>query len=237
MNSLLILTALLALSLFAVHQVNRREERLRHKRLRQHRLRMALETLEEVLVEVESTLTNPAIARCLNEEILERLQDMLNLAGGRDDHLQTRLRHVEERQEAMARSSKGSTRFMRESDAQMAYTKACLHKATEVLRKRSHQGKLSASELEDYLEQLSWAELMVEVVTFMVEGHKTLSRGDIISALAYYKKAQSLLISSDHPNEMRMKIIRALGEVISGKRKDIDPNLIPELTEHFETPA
>ena len=237
MNSLLILSALLAFSLFAVHQVNRREERLRQQRLRQHRLRMTLETLEEVLIEVELTLTNPVIARCMNEEILERLQDMLSLAGGKDDHLQTRLRHVEERQEEMSRAGNSSTRFMRESDAQMAYTKACLHKAAEVLRKRSYQGKLNASELNDYLEQLSWAGLMVEVVTFIVEGHKTLSRGDIISALAYYKKAQSLLISSDHPNETRMKIIRELGEVIAGKRKDVNPNLIPELAEHFEIPA
>lgn len=237
MNSLLILTAIMALSLLAVHQVNRREERMRLRRLRQHRLRMSMETLEEVLVEVESTLANPDIARCLNEEILERLQDMLTLAGGKDNHIQTRLRHVEERQEEMTRASNSSTRFMRESDAQVAHTKACLHKAVEVLRKRSHQGKLNPSALDDYLEQLSWAELMVDVVTFMVEGHKTLSRGDILSALAYYKKAQSLLISSDHPNETRMKIIRELGEVIAGKRKDINPDLIPELAEHFETPA
>jgi len=237
MNNLLILTAILGFSLLAVHQVNRREEQLRRQRLHQQRLRMALETLEEVLVEVESTLANPDIARLLNEEILDRLQDRLALAGGKDDHLQTRLRHVEERQEQMARAGGSSTQFMRESDAQMAHTKACLQKAAAVLRKRSHQGKLNPSELGGYLEQLSWAELMVDVVTFIVEGHKNLNRGDIISALAYYKKAQSLLISSDHPNETRMKIIRELGEVIAGKRKDIDPSLIPELAEHFETPA
>mgnify|MGYP005857712481 CR=1 FL=1 len=234
MNSLLILTALLAFSLFAVHQVNRWEARLRQRRLRQHRLRMTLETLEEVLVEVESTLANPDLTRSLNDEILDRLQDLLNLAGSKGNLVQTRLHHAQERQDQMARAGNGPTRFMRESDAQVAHTKACLHKAAEVLRKRGHLGILNSSELGRYLEQLRWAELMVDVVTFLAEGHKTLRRGDIIAALAYYKKAQSLLINSDHPNEARIKIVQELDEVITGKRKDISPNLIPELAEHLE---
>lgn len=229
MNALLSLTVTLLFSLLLVHLVNRREQRRREIRWRQRRARAQIEGLEEVLIGLEETLSNRRIAECVNREIQHQLEAALALENGRNTHLETRLNHVKERAEELENNRRQArANRLRESDAQLARTRECLDQAARVLRRQHNQGRLERETLDDFLKELGWTRLMVEVVTYVAEGHKSLQRGDITSALAYYKKAQGLLIASDHPNPHRMEIIRELGEMIQGKRKALSPELMPE---------
>lgn len=228
MTTILLPTSLLILSLLVVHLVNQREEKLRRLRLGQRRLRWRVEMLEEVLVGIEATLADRRIARCLNREILHLLEQMRDQEPGDKSHLETRITHVREREDEMLNNAE-QTRASRlcESDAEMAQAKDFLDQAARVLRRQNNEGRLEGS-LSEYLEQLHWAKLMVDVVTYIAEGHKALARGDITTSQAYYKKAQGVLIASDHPNPHRMEMIRELGEVIQGKRKALSDRLMPE---------
>lgn len=229
MINILLLTSLLLLSLFAVHLVNQRQEKFHRIRLQQRRLRWQIEALEEVLVGVEEVMPTRAIARCINAEILHLLEQSLELEKGQNTHLETRINHVQQREEEMAqKSEQPSANRLRESDAEMARAKEALDQAARVLRRQGHQGRLEAESLSKHLQELSWTKLMVEVITYIAQGHKAVTHGDFTTSQAYYKKAQSLLISSDHPNPKRMEMIRELGEVIQGKRKALSRELMPE---------
>lgn len=229
MTSILLLTTIVMASLLLVHQVNRREERRKTLQASQRRLRWRVDGLEEVLLGLEEVLPDNAIARCINQEILHLLQEMDALEPGKNTQLTTRIAHVEERDaEMLAAKSQSQANRLRESDAQIARTKDCLDQAARVLRRQQHQGRLAAEALDAHLLELLWTKLMVEVVTHVAEGHKAFARGDLTSAQAYYKKAQGLLIGSEHPNPKRMATIRELGEVIQGKRRALSPELMPE---------
>lgn len=229
MTYLLLLTSLLLLSLLVVYLVNQREERFRRIRLQQRRFRGRVDALEEVLVGIEETLPNRAIARCINREILHLLEQMLDLEPDDKTHLETRISHVKEREDEMLhnRERRQASR-LRESDAEMARAQECLDQAARVLRRQNGEGRLEGNSLEDYLSELAWTKLTINVVTYISEGHKALQRGDITTAHAYYKRAQGLLIGSDDPNPQRMAMIRELGDVIQGKRTALSPELMPE---------
>lgn len=229
MHILLLLIALLLGSLLLVHWANRREQSQREARLRLRRLRWRIDTLEEVLVGLEEILSNRGVARCVNQEILHLLKNSRELETGDVASLDTRIAQVEERDEQLGREpTQTDISRLCESDAQIARRKDCLERAARVMRRQHGQNRLDSDALQRHLADVSWARLMIEVVTNVAEGHKALKRGDITSSQAHYKKAQGLLISSDHPSPQRMEMIRELGEVIQGKRKALSPELMPE---------
>lgn len=229
MFSILLFTGLLILSLLMVHWVNQREQRYRMVRRRQRHIRWRIDALEEVLVRLEEILGQAAIPRCINQEILHLLQSSLELEQGQSTHLETRIAHVEERDQALAEgTARAHPNRLCESDLQLARSKDYLEQACRVLRRQHNQGRLDGEALNTHMHELKWTQLMVEVITHVAEGHKTLQRGDITASQAYYKKAQGLLISSDHPYPQRMDMIRELGEVIQGKRKALSLTLMPE---------
>ena len=69
---------------------------------------------------------------------------------------------------------------------------------------------------------------MVGAISHIGQGHKAAIRGDMLSAHAFYKKAQQLLIQSPHPEPRRRRMIKELGEILSNKRKSLSLDLMPE---------
>ncbi|MGD8176490.1 hypothetical protein [Marinimicrobium sp. ARAG 43.8] len=230
MAQLLLLIIVLLSALFAVHLINQREEKVRQQRLHQRSYRWRADQLEEVLVGLEAVMSDRSVALCVNREILHLLEQMLALEQGDKTPLETRLRYVREREEGLREHpDQPRASRLRESDAEMARAKGHMEHAAKVLRRQHQEGRLDETlSLSDLLQSLSWQALMVEVITYIVEGHKALRRGDITTSQAYYKKAQGLLISSDHPDPRRMAMIRELGEVILGKRAALSEELMPE---------
>lgn len=222
--SVVILTTLALVSV--INQIQRRE---RARRLQQRQLRLQVELLEEVLSCLIQTVPNRQIAKHINDEILDLLQQILQLEQRNTTHIEASLKHAQERENELVNvKSQPRTSYLQGSDVQVAQAQAHLSKAAQVLRHQQTMGRLNDEELDVYLSELTWAHLMVSVVSFIGQGYKASARGDIFAAQAYYKKAQYLLIESTHPDPKRMRMIRELGETITGTRKTLSEDLVPE---------
>ena len=118
--------------------------------------------------------------------------------------------------------------YQKDSDAQIAQTRHNLDEAGKVLRHLCAQGKLSAEELEVYISELTWAYLMVGVMSYIAQGNKFTILGDRLTSQSFYQKAQFLLMESIHPDQRRMRMIKELSEMVSGARKTMSRDLMPE---------
>lgn len=217
------------LALIMVSFINRVQERRRLRRLQQRRLRQQLAILEEVLTCLEQTLANSVIAKLINDEILDRLQRVLQLENGNTEHIETSIRNAEARGEKMISSRRvEKPSYQKESDVLVAQSRLYINEARKVLRHRFGLGHIGEDELEIYLGELAWAHLMVGVVSLIIQGHKATARGDMFSAHAYYQKAQYQLMESSHPDQRRMRMIRELGEILSGTREQLSTDLMPD---------
>lgn len=227
MSSILIPGLLLLIALIMVSLINQAQERRRIRRARQRRLRHQITNLEEVITALEQTLPNRLIAKHVNDEILDLLQTMLALEQGNTELLETSLRNVEARGEELTGArNRAQTRFQKDSDVQIAQSQLYINEAGKVLRHRFNQGRLPPEELEIYLADLTWAHLMVSVISLIGQGHKATARGDVFSSHAFYQKAQHLLMESSHPEPKRMRMIKEMGELLAGNRQALSQDLM-----------
>lgn len=231
MNSatgIIALLLLVAVSLTVVSLVNRVQTRNRLIRLKIHQLRRRLNELEELCTAVEPLLESILIPRLINEEILdlihsiERLEDHAPYLDASRENAQQLAKQLEEE-----RRSQSLHRLM-SSDAAIAKNQYYLTDAARLVRRHHALGRLEASEMESYIAELSWAHLMVEVISHIGHGHKAVSRGDHLVAYGYYRKAQNLLINHNHRDDRRHRFIRELGEILSNRRTAISTDLMPE---------
>lgn len=226
---LFILAVVILAALALVSVINQIQRRERARRLQQRQLRLQVELLEEVIDCLLKTVPNRQIAKHINDEILDLLQQILTLEQRNSTHIEASLKHAQSRENELVNvKSQPRTSYLKGSDAQVAQAQSYLNKAAQVLRHQQMSGRLSEEELDVYLSELSWAHLMVSAVSFIGQGYKASTRGDVFSAQAFYKKAQYLLIESTHPDSKRMRMIRELGEIISGARKALSEDLVPE---------
>lgn len=224
---ILIFITLAALGLVSI--INQMQKRERASRMQQRQLRLQVELLEEVVDCLMQTLPNRQTAKHVNDEILDLLQKILQLERRNTTHIEASIKYAETRgNELVALKSRPRTSYLKDSDVQIAQAQSHLNKAAQVLRHQHSLGRVSDEELDVYLNELSWAHLMVSAVSFIGQGYKASGRGDIFSAQAYYKKAQYLLIESTHSDPKRMRMIRELGETIAGTRKVLSEDLMPE---------
>lgn len=232
MMTILLLFLLMVIALLLVGLADRWQRRRRQALLREKRLRLQLLELEEILEQTEETLPSRDIARQINAEILRLLEEMRKLSPNTSAYVDARLTRAEERESAWDREPPTrKVNRQRDSDSQIAHTQACLKRAGEVLRRRHLRGQLSAEELEVYLQELGWSQMMVSVVSLIAQGHKALARKERLASLSFYKKAQSLLVGYGQPDSRRAAMIQQLNEIISGERKALSQDLMPE-TEH-----
>lgn len=227
MSSVLILGAMLMLTLVGVSLINKAQERRRRQQIQQRSLRRTVVNLEEVLACLEQTVPTRLIAKYVNDEILERLQLILKLETGPTEHLESSLRDVEARGELLAGARQLTVSYQKDSDVQIAQAQHHINEAGRVLRRRFSQGHIPEEELEAYIDELTWAHLMVSVFSLIGQGHKATARGDVFSAQAFYQKAQHFLMGSLHPDPKRMRMIKELGEVIAGNRQTLSLDLMP----------
>ena len=229
MTLLFILIGVVFAALLLVSIVNKAQQRERARRMQQRQLRLRVELLEEVLDSLAQTLPNRLIAKHVNDEIIDLLQEILSLEKVSPQHLASSIKSAASRGEELSNTKRRNrTSYLKESDAQIAQTQHHLGIATQVLRHQYHLGRINDEEINAYQGELEWANLMVSVVSYIGQGYKASSRGDIFSAQAFYKRAQLLLIDSMHPNPKRMQMIKELGETIAGTRATLSEDLMPE---------
>jgi hypothetical protein len=228
MFSIFLLSFLLIATLLMLSVINRVQEQRRARRFKQRRLRLRIADLEEIFACLDQTVPNRVIAKHINDQILEYTQDVLALESGDTEHIQSILQNLEARGEDLtsAREPK-TTSYQRDSDLQIAQARFYINEAGKVLRQRVTQGLLAEEEFEIYREELGWAHLMIGVVSLIAQGNKAIARGDLFSAHAYYSKAQHQLMESAHPDPRRLRMIRELGEIMSGNRDAFSADLLP----------
>lgn len=228
LNIIIICLVLVGCALFGVSVINAQQVRKRLISQKVMQLKRKITEMEDVAAALENLTGNTATARILNEEIIDTLSGMLQLQPN-SPSLELVMDATRQRIEEI--SSPGyscNIHRMLDSDAAIAHAQYLLGEAARIIRKRQAQGQIELTQMTSHIEELSWAHLMVSVISLTGQGHKALQRGDPLRAHAFYKKAQESAMESVLSDDRRHQWIRELGELMSGKRKTISRSLMPE---------
>ncbi len=225
---LIIFCAIGFCSIVAVSLVNQRQRRTKVMRQKLNHMRRRVNELEDLVTAIDALVESRAIARLVNDEVINLLRAMLQLDHSAG-HIQASLNAAENR--ATDLSQEGQDRQLnrlQESDAQIARAQHQLTEAGRVLRRQHAKGNLSIEELDVFSKELSWAYLLVGVISTVAQGHKALNRGNVVNAHAFYKKAQFSLTQSQHADPRRYRLIKEIGDLLQRRRRFLSPDLMPE---------
>lgn len=220
--------ALIIFSLVVVSFANRIQTRNRLMRHKAQQMRLRIDELEEVCAGIEPLLESVFIPRLINEEVLDLIKSVKQLDANasfvavKQEHAQTLAQALDQGQRTQP--------FYRAqpSDAAIAKHKHYLTEAARVVRRHQTIGRLQTDEMDSYVRELAWAHLMVDVVSFIAQGHKAVTREDPVVAYGYYRRAQNLLMSNQLSDDRRHRMIREIGEILAGKRLALGTDLMPE---------
>lgn len=216
-------------ALIVVSFINRTQEKENFRRLQQRKYKIQAEALADVVTCLEQTLPDLLIPKLINDEVVERWQQVIALETGSRTHLEASIRHTQLRSEDFEAGNRYVIpSYQKDSDAQIAQTQVQLSEAGRILRHLCASGKISDAELEAHLLELGWAYLMVSVASYIGQGYKFSAMHDRFSAQGFYRKAQQLLMESLHPDPRRLRMIKELSELVDGSRASISRDLIPE---------
>lgn len=223
-----IFLALIVSSLLVVSFANRIQTRNRLIRQRVQLMRLRIEELEEICAGVEPLLESVFIPKLINEEILDLIQSIKRLDANAT-FLEEKLEHAK----ALASKLDAQQRIqplyrIMPSDIAIVKHKHYLTEAGRLVRRHHAIGRLQGEEMDSHIRELSWAHLMVDVISHVTQGHKAVNRDDPIVAYGYYRRAQNVLMSTQTPDERRHRLIRELGEILNGKRLALSVDLMPE---------
>lgn len=227
MTYLITFCSIAILSLLVVSIANQREEKMRSRRIRLHKLKMRVDELESLLVQVSPLLESSDVMVQLCEEI----QDMYHAMQSLDpslSYLSAAIASAEARTHELVGSQLPRPARLMESDARIALAQKHLTEVARTIRHRQAHGKISLEEMQVYLRELSYQHLMVDVISMVGQGHRAAARSNPISAQAFYKKARHLLIQSTHPDPRRLEFIREVAAILDGSSKAINTTLMPE---------
>ena len=223
MSLILALVFLMLAALLSVSALNRIQQRQRQRRLEQRRLRIRTEELNDVVNCLAQTLPNRMIAKHINDMIIALQHQMLELEDKNPEHIETAIRKSELYSEDLLNpKNRPAVSYQRESDAQIAKTQLYLNEAMQLIIQLAAQGTINDIELDAYQTELRWAHLMVSVMSYIGQGEKSFAISD---RLAFYRKAQHLLMESMHQDPRRIKMIKELSEMLDGERTELSRDL------------
>lgn len=227
-STILLLLALAGSSLIIVSFINQRQTRARIIGQKLNQMKRRVSELEDLSSAIESLVESEKIPQVVCDDVIDMLSGMLNV----DPHnslFQISLDNAKMRRQDLENSGAKSTlnRLM-ESDAAIAKAHFTLNEAARIIRKRQSADKLQAAEVDTLLQDLSWADLMVDVISNVGQGHKAFNNGDVLRAFAFYRKALEVIIQAKHKDERQNDIISELGEILNNKRRALSPRLMPE---------
>lgn len=225
---LIIFCAIAFCSIVAVSVVNQRQRRARIMGQKLRQMKRRVDDLQELVTAVDQLVESRAIAKLINDEVIYTLRAMQHLDPGAS-YLDAARKAAEQRADALSNEAQQRQLYrLQDSDAQIARSQRQLNEAGRLLRRQHAEGYLSIEELEAFMTELSWSHLQVEVISVVVQGHKALNKGDVVTAHAYYRKARQSLIRSQHSDPRRQRMIREISELLNRRRRFISPDLMPE---------
>jgi hypothetical protein len=216
MTLIVILVFLMLMTLFAVSVLHRIQRRQRQRRLEQRRLRIQVEELTDVVTCLEQTLPNRVITKLINDMIIALQHQMLTLEDNNREHLEAAIQKSEHYSEELLNpKNRQGISYQRDSDAQIAKTQLHINEALNLIVQLAAHSTINEIELGAYQTELRWAYLMVSVMSYIGQGDKSVAISD---RLAFYRKAQHLLMESMHQDPRRLQMIKELSEMIDGER-------------------
>lgn len=215
-------------ALLCVSFINSRQTRARLINQKLSQLKRRVGDLEELSVALEALTGSTKLARVVLEDTIDTLNGMLQLDPN-SQTLQLSRNTAEQRlRDLSAPEYKCNLYRLMNSDAAIARSQFHLNEAGRIVRKRQASGLVEVPEMNTYLQELSWAHLMVTVVSYVGQGHKAVRNGDVLKAYAFYRKAQQAAMGSTLPDERRHTIIKEVSEILGNKRKSLSTDLMPE---------
>ena len=226
--SLILLFFIAVLAMCVVAYGNYRVEQNRKARIKLQNLKTKIEQVEDIVRVLEKLCDNKMITTFINDDVIELYEEMMELSP-KALHIKAGHTNAKIRSDILSEGSyPQQINRICNSDAQIARCRAYLREAANILRRQQSEGKFSTTEVQEFVQQLNWLHLQIFVVTNIVEGHKAFTRGDVLKANAFYKKAQAALVSSGHPDERRQQMSNQLTDILFGRRRAIDKQLMPE---------
>lgn len=228
MALIIFLTLIIIAALAGLNLLDRIDQKNRRQRLKIRRLQSYSENLQDIISALAMTIPNQRILIAINEHLIEQLNQASVLDEDiNNDAITQALEAAKLRAEQWEDPTKlRATQYHRDSDAQIAQTQMHVKDAIELLPVLASQGKISPQDLEPFLSELQWANLMISVMSFFMQGQKAMSMSDRFTAQAFYRKAQQLLMESLHTDKRRLKMIKELSEIIEGARRTFSYELI-----------
>jgi SNF2 family DNA or RNA helicase len=228
MALLIIFCSLIVASLLTVSLANQLQTRNKVRRLKFMKLKRRVEELEDLVTVLDSLVESRAIPKLINDEAIEILRVMVSLDENAS-FLENSLNGAQKRSEELCQESASRQIFrLQESDVQLARTHLMLTDAAQILRQQQSRGHITVEELDAFINELAWTKLQVDVITYIAQGHKILSKGDVLNSHAFYRKAQQMLIHSKHPDARRHRMIKEVSELLTQKRQALSKDLMPE---------
>jgi hypothetical protein len=220
--------ALIVFSLVVVSFANRIQTRNRLMVHKVHQMRRRIDELEEICAGIEPLLESVFIPRLIIEEILDLARSIKQVDPGAS-FVEQKLEHAQTLAQALDAGHRSQPFYRAQpSDAAIAKHKHHLTEAARVVRRHQALGRLQTDEMDAYIRELAWTRLMVDVISYMTQGHKAVTREDPVVAYGYYRRAQNLLMSSQLSDDRRHRLIREISEVLAGKRLALSTDLMPE---------
>jgi len=216
------------IALFTVSYVNSLQTRKRLISQRLSQLKLKVSEMEELASSLETLLGTSQIEKVVLQDVLDTLKGMQQLSP-ENITLDLSIENVLQRLDELSSPNYQATLYrVLESDAQIARARFQLSEAGRIVRKRQAAGFIELPQMNGMIEDLAWAHLMVFVVTLTAQGHKAFSRGDILRAYSFYKKAQEGAMEANLGDTRRHKVIKELSEIQANKRKALSIELMPE---------
>ena len=229
MSVLIILVVLALFALIIVSAINHAQEKAQMRRLQQRKLRVQADSLFDMVASLEQTIPNRVIIKHINDEAITLLKRVLVLETRARLHIQNSIYTAQIHSEDLISGKAMLTpSYQKDSDALINQTQLQITDTGKILRQLCAQGTINEDELQSSLNELVWDFLMTGVISFIAQGHKFMEQDNLLLAHNFYKKAQQLLIESAHANPRRLRMIKELGEIISGSRKKLSWDLMPE---------
>lgn len=219
---------LAAASLAIVSFANRAQTRNRVIRVKTQQLRRRIAELEDMCVAIEPMIETTQVPTLISEEIIDLMNSVKKLDPNARD-VDDNLKAVRDRLKKYQTGNRQHSLYrLLTSDAAIARAKYQLNEAGRIVRRHANVGRLNAEEMEEYVEELAWAHLMVDAITHIGHGHRAVSRAEYMNAYNHYRSAQKVLLKSNHSDSRRHRMAREVGEILNNERTCLSTDLMPE---------
>ncbi len=218
LTSLIVLSFVSIGALIIANIINRHERHKATKKHYQQTMRQRAEELEELVSQIEPILPNRGIAKEINDMVIDKFKQIQEIEPS--EYVEIALENAIQRsEEYLTNPPDRRVTFVAGSDAQIALYQKKLNAAGKVLKRLRDESKLTEKSYKDYMVELRWSYLQVEVMTYMHNGYRSRQREDGLTANAFFKKAADVLRTSGVGDDRKNYQIREVSEIIRGKRK------------------